>query len=190
MKQMDIFSIEKRFKEVTLLPQGTDLTQYPLTEHIGFQIRETEKKTNGEVFTPLQLVDKMIEISKPVYNKFNMDLCAGHGQFTIRILRKFANEHPAFDIPSYLKNYHWFNEYNIDSSLKLIYIFGEFINLAVGPAQELKRMPCDENGIWLKGIFYWDETFKKWVSKDIVELENILNSTTNNTIKSSSKALF
>jgi len=190
MKQMDIFSIEKRFKEITLIPQGTDITSYPLTEHIGFEIRETEKKTNGEVFTPLELVDKMIEISKPKHTKFNMDLCAGHGQFTIRILRKFANEHPAFDIPSYLRYKHWFNEFNVDSAIKLIYIFGEDINLCVGPAQELKQMPCDENGIWLKGIFYWDASVKKWITKDITELENILNSTTNNTIKSSSKALF
>jgi len=187
---MNIQEIEKRFKELTLLPQGTDLTQYPLTEHIGFEIRMTEKKVNGEVFTPLELVDKMIEISKPKHTKFNMDLCAGHGQFTVRILRKFANEFPAFDIPSYLKNYHWFNEYNIDSSLKLIYIFGESINLCIGPAQELKRMPCDENGNWIKGIFYWNETFKKWVSKDIVELQEIVNSQPTTQTKSKSKSLF
>ena len=185
-----LINIENKFKEITLLSQATDLSIYPITEHTGFEIRMNEKKEHGEVFTPIELVDKMIEISKPEPDKLNMDLCAGHGQFTIRILRKFVNENKNFNIYSYLQKYHWFNEYNIDSSLKLLYIFGENINLCVGPAQELKSMPTDINGFWLKGVFYWDQLLNRWSSKDIEELEALYNIQQPNKKESSSKALF
>lgn len=181
---------ESRFKDTTRLDKETDLSFYPLIEHIGFEIRMQEKKENGEVFTPLNLVDRMLEISKPEPDKFNLDLCAGHGQFTIRMLRKFYNADQTFDIDNYLKNYHWFNELNIDSAKKLIYIFGENINLAIGPAQELKNFPCDESSVWLKGIFYYDTSIKRWLSKDIKELDNILNNCINPISEVNSKALF
>ena len=151
-----IDSIESRFKEVTLLPHSVDLSPYPLREHVGFEIRIKQKKEMGEVFTPLELVDKMVEIAHPQPDKFNMDLCAGHGQFTVRILRKFVNQNPDFNIQEYLKAYHWFNEFNPISAKDLVYIFGEEINLNIGPAQELKKMRSDENDVWLRGIFHWE----------------------------------
>lgn len=187
----NIQDIESRFLEVTGLPRKTDLTPYPLTEHIGFDIRNAHKKESGEVFTPLELVDRMLEISNPDPTKFNMDLCAGRGQFTIRILRRFVNQNPDFNIRYYLTNLHWFNELNVQSCIELIYIFGETINLAIGPAQELKNYPSDfETNIWNKGIYYWDAAIKKWVSKDIEELNNLSNGCINSDIKVKSKSLF
>ena len=157
---MKIEQIEQRFKEVTKLQPLVDLTVYPLTEHVGFEIRLQEKKDNGEVFTPLQLVDRMLEISNPQPDKFNMDLCAGHGQFTVRMLRRFVNQNKDFDIYCYLKNFHWFNELNPKSVEDLIYIFGKDINIAAGPAQELKYMP-EEDGVWKPGIWWWNKQWTK-----------------------------
>lgn len=188
--KLKLENIETRFKEVSGLPLETDISYYPIIEHIGFEIRLQEKKQHGEVFTPLELVDRMLEISKPETDKYNLDLCAGYGQFTVRILRRFISQDPNFNIDLYLKNLHWFNELNIDSAKKLVYIFREKINLAVGPAQELKNYPCDSKGIWLKGIFFYDSTIKKWVSKDIKELNELSMENINSNNKINSKALF
>jgi hypothetical protein len=115
----------------------------------------------------------MVLIAKPEPDKFNLDLCAGHGQFTVRILQKFTNENPDFSIQDYLTNFHWFNEFNVKSAIDLLYIFGDSINLAVGPAQELKSYPQDDTKVWERGIFYYNSSFKKWVKTDIKELEKI-----------------
>lgn len=155
---MNIKEIESRFTEVTGISPDTNLSVYPLTEHVGFKIRIQEKKDNGEVFTPLELVDRMLEISKPEPNKFNMDLCAGRGQFTIRILRKFQNQSPDFDIDYYLKNFHWFNELNIDSVKKLFYIFGKDINILIGDARKIKEIKNQVYGIWIYENDQWLET--------------------------------
>jgi len=187
---MKIEEIEKRFKEVTKLSPDVKINYYPIKEHVGFEVRMNEKKNHGEVFTPLQLVDKMLKISKPKPDKYNMDLCSGHGQFTVRMLRKFIEENASFDIENYLKNLHWFNEINLDSVLQTIYIFGENINMAIGPAEELKKYPCDENKIWLKGIFLWDNYLKRWVNKDVEEIVEINKQSIDNNIKVQSKQLF
>jgi hypothetical protein len=158
---MKLNNIEQKFKEVAGVNPLHDLQIYPLTEHVGFDVRDSEKKANGEVFTPLQLVDKMLEISKPKHNKLNMDLCAGRGQFTIRMIRKFTNEIPDFDLSHYLKKYHWFNEYNIASCLELIDIFGEDINLTCGDARELKNMKDNIHGIW-----FWEGANWSKITKD------------------------
>jgi len=157
---MNIEEIESRFLEVTGLQQ--DLSIFPVTELVQFPIRKDLSKSHGEVFTPPSLVDKMILTSLPLPNKFNMDLCAGRGQFTVRMLRYFTSHNASFDIKSYLTTYHWFNEFNLDSCHELLYIFGEEINLAAGPAQTLKSYP-EEKGIWKRGIFIYDETQKTWL---------------------------
>lgn len=185
-----IEAIETRFKEITGLPLSLDISKFPLTEHIGFAIRSKEKQELGEVFTPLHLVDKMIGIAKPEPTKFNMDLCAGHGQFTVRMLRKFKNDNPDFAIESYLKDLHWFNEFNVKSALDLLYIFGENINLAVGPAQELKNFPQDETKTWRRGIFYYEPSIKRWIKSDLKELEKISMATIVTEKKVHSKQLF
>jgi hypothetical protein len=161
-----INSLETKFKSITGISPVTNLEQYPLTEHIGFDIRTTHKGKNGEVFTPLQIVDRMLEIAQPKSNQFNMDLCAGRGQFTIRILRKFVNENSDFNIKNYLRDFHWFNEFNKDSCIELIEIFGEDINLCIGPAQELKLMEESETG-----IFIFNSKIKSWVK---IKAEEIL----------------
>ena len=161
----NILNIESRFKEITGLDSTIDLSIFPITEHIPFTTRNSNKKTHGEVFTPVEIVDKMLLISNPDPNKFNMDLCAGRGQFTIRMLRKFINENKKFDIEYYLKNLHWFNELNQTSVDELIYIFGDKINCANGPAQELQSYPIDENKNWVKGIIKWNG--KNWDNKEV-----------------------
>lgn len=153
---------ELKFLEITGI--NHDLTIFPITELIQFPVRKELSKSHGEVFTPLKIVDHMIELSTPTSDKFNMDLCAGRGQYTIRMLRYFMQNEEHFNQDEYLKEKHWFNEFNPDSAKELLYIFGNDINLAVGPAQKLTEMPEDENGIWNKGIYVYNG--KKWVKSD------------------------
>jgi hypothetical protein len=136
----DINTLERKFKQYTKLPMEIDMTIFPITDHIGFTVDIAKKKANGEVFTPLQIVDHMIELSRPDPTKFNMDLCAGRGQFTIRMLRYFVNNYPDFNMEEYLINRHWFNEFNPDNAQDIINIFGNNINLCIGPAQKLDKM--------------------------------------------------
>ena len=159
-----ISSIEFRFKEITGLQQ--DLSSFPITELVQFPIRKELSKSHGEIFTPIQLVDKMILASNPKPDQFNMDLCAGRGQFSVRFLRYFMTNFENFDIMNYLSQYHWFNEFNLESCYELIYIFGENINLAIGPAQELQTGYPETNGVWNRGIHRWHESSKKWVKVD------------------------
>ena len=167
----NIENIEARFKEITGLDNTINLSIFPITEHISFPIRNDNKKSHGEVFTPIEIVDKMILLSNPNPIKYNLDLCAGRGQFTIRILRKFYNDNNNFDIYNYLTKFHWFNELNKSSAEELIYIFGNKINLAIGPSQELNTYPIDENKIWKYGIINWN--INRWIEQD----ENILINT-------------
>ena len=167
---MKIEEVENRFKEICIIE--ADFTVFPHAE-IYKQIRRQENAHLGEVWTPSMIVDKMILTSNPQPDKFNMDLCAGRGQFTIRILRKFTQDNPSFDINNYLTQYHWFSEINEDSCRELLYIFGNKIdgtsvplNLAIGPAQELKSYPEDKNGVWLKGLFKYNEKTKQWLEVD------------------------
>ena len=166
----ELTDIESRFLEVTGLQQ--DLSSFPITELVQFPIRKDLSKSHGEVFTPPSLVDKMILTSLPQPDKFNMDLCAGRGQFTVRILRYFITHNPSFDIKNYLTQYHQFNEFNIDSCHELVYIFGKEINLAIGPAQELQNNYPETSGIWNKGIHRWHENQKRWIPVDSTSLSS------------------
>jgi hypothetical protein len=158
----NINQIEEKFKNITGVPQDVKISYWPITEHIGFNIRTEEKQKMGEVFTPLQLVDKMISKAQPHPRQFNLDLCAGHGQFTVRILRYFVNQFPNFNIQEYLSQYHWFNELNPESVFFLQEIFGENINIAAGPAEALKNYPKDTDEIWERGIYYWISSTNSW----------------------------
>lgn len=149
---MKIESIESRFKEVTQL--DADFSIWPHTE-VYRQVRRTEFKDKGEVFTPTVLVDKMIEIAKPKPNEVNLDMCSGQGQFTVRMLRYFYNQDSNFNCESYLKENHWFNEINEVNVESLKYIFGENINILIGDARMIKHMKTDETGKPLKGIWYF-----------------------------------
>jgi hypothetical protein len=163
---MTLTDIESRFLEITGLAQ--DLSIYPINELVHFPIRKDLSKSHGEVFTPISLVDQMLETSRPEPIKFNLDLCAGRGQFTVRMLRRFTHFNPQFQHKEYLEAFHWFNEINEDSCKELLYIFGSNINLAIGPAQELNTFP-EENGVWKKGLWKYCDSRKSWfsVEKDL-----------------------
>jgi hypothetical protein len=166
IKETKLEEVEKRFKEVAGL-EG-DLTVFPLTKETHLQVATNKEKSDtfGEVFTPLWLVDEMLELpSKKSFlqAKNTLDLCAGYGQFTIRWMRKLQNERPFFSVDHFLTN-HWMNELQIESCHKLLYIFGLSINLAIGDARFLASLPDEAKGLWKH-----DETKSKW--------ENIKTST-------------
>ena len=166
---MQTEEFEERFKHFTGLDQT--LTNFPITELVQFNVDSVLRKTLGEVFTPLKIVDQMIQMAEPHSHEFNLDLCAGRGQFTIRMLRYFQLQDTAFQPVEYLTNYHWFNELNIKNALDLIRIFGENINLCVGPGQLLHTMPS-AGLTWQKGIFFHDES--EWERSSKQDLENKL----------------
>jgi hypothetical protein len=156
--------IEKRFQEVAEL-EG-DLSIFPLTRENHLQVKTNKEKSDtfGEVFTPLWLVDSMLErISDYDWrnnDKITMDLCAGYGQFTVRMIRKKYNLLGVkFDISKFLQSYqsdvrkkpatHWFAELQLSSCYKLLYIYSTKINLAIGDAKELVSLPDGARGIMI-----------------------------------------
>lgn len=145
---------ESRFKEIAKISE--DLTVYPIPKHT----QNTQTKTNklksdtfGEVFTPLWLVDEMIDrISDRDMKdttKTTLDLCSGYGQFSIRLIRKkYLLLGESFDITQFLTNTHYFSELQLDSCYNLLYIFGKDINLFIGESQEIPKLESDSKGIW------------------------------------------
>jgi len=148
MKKLDLLNIEKRFKTVTGISYDIDV--FPLENKVDFNTDKGKSKEFAEVFTPLNIVDKMI-LTIPhggmTDKTKNLDMCAGHGQFSVRMLRKLNNDYN-LDIVYYLKNYHYFNEIQIESCYKLMYIFGSYINLSIGDAMKLGELPYNHKGIW------------------------------------------
>lgn len=101
---------------------------------------------------------------KEITNKtITCDLCAGYGQFTIRLLRMLNNiKH--IDPINFLYNNHTLTELQLPSCAKLIYIFGPNINLYVGDSLNMKF--SDEND---KGILFFNETNKQWIHNDLLD---------------------
>ena len=167
-----IKEIEKRFLEVSGLK--LNLSVFPLKFTAESQV-ETDKAKSasfGEVFTPLWLVDKMIKkvtIKKLAAARAPLDLCAGYGQFTIRMMRALANYDPNFDCDDWLSR-HTFVELQLSSCYKLLYIFGININLFMGDATQLNKMRSN------KGIFYfngdWCPIKREFIAK-IIKSEEI-----------------
>jgi hypothetical protein len=157
-------NIESRFKEVAGI-EG-DLTVFPLPKGASLQTTTDKKKSDtfGEVFTPLWLVDEMIlqMDSDPVAAgeklfKANapLDLCAGYGQFTIRMLRCISNAlGNDFNIKGWL-NKHSFSELQCESVYKLLYIFGNNTNIYIGDAQCLNTLDEDDKGILIHDGKSW-----------------------------------
>lgn len=148
-----ITSFEKTFIEESNLdfPLKT-MEVFPIVVEKNQQVKTNKKKSQqfGEVFTPLWLVDAMIKQSKlNDFKKSTLDLCAGYGQFSIRLLRFFKNKFDDFDIKQYLKNNHYFCELQISSCYKLLKIFGYSINLFIGDANKLHLLPENSKGIWV-----------------------------------------
>jgi len=140
--------IVDRFKAVTGLLG--DLSRFPLKKADDLQFRTDRDKSRefAEVFTPPYIVDDMIQTVPNLNSKMRvLDLCAGHGQFTVRILRKFSQE-KGFNIQKYLRENHFFAELQLESCYKLLWIFGGQINLAIGDALQLGKLPQNWWGVW------------------------------------------
>ena len=174
--------IEERFLKVSGI--SCDLTKFPLDKSdIKNNIKVDKDKSNqyGEVFTPLWLVDQMIlkvSVEKLHSSKSTLDLCAGWGQFTIRMVRALANYNKDFDVYKWLKENHTFIELQLESAYKLLYIFGPEINLFIGDALKINKV------IKWTGINYFDSYWKSipkdWINVQIrtnehVFVKNFLN---------------
>ena len=166
---MNITDIEKRFLEIA--GYTCDLTNFSLHIDDCPQVKNDKDKSDlhGEVFTPLWMVDKMILKSpdslKDAEN--TLDLCSGYGQFTVRMLRFLINNTENFDKEYWLKEIHSFNEYQLSSACKLLYIFGTDINLFIGDAQKLPQLKDTDYGVLL-----YSKEAKKWskITEDIKEI--------------------
>jgi len=176
-----ISAIEERFKEVSKV-EG-DLSIYPLEPAEGLLTKGNSEDSEqfGEVFTPLWLVDRMLDKVSPRRLRREidtLDLCAGYGQFTIRLLRKkqtlLGRE---FNLRRFLysgpriRASHYLSELQVRSCYKLLYIFGanrdQYPNLFIGDARELGKTPkiC-------KGIYFYSEYKGEWeeITEDILRI--------------------
>ena len=178
---MAVEEMEKRFLEVSGIV--CDLKKFPLDESdIKNNISIDKEKSDqyGEVFTPLWLVDKMIlKAEEKLYTaRTTLDLCAGWGQFTIRMIRALKNYDSKFDVGKWLKNNHTFIELQLESAYKLLYIFGIDINLLIGDALEIQKV-TKWNGInYFDG--YWKSIPKDWIrvqirTNEYIFVKNFLN---------------
>ncbi len=146
-------TIEKRFKDVANLEGDFSLMPMPKEYHLQVTTNKEKSDTFGEVFTPIWLVDSMLErVSDYDWrngNKTTLDLCAGYGQFTIRMIRKkFSLMGNKFDILKFLFEKHYFSELQLSSCYKLLHIYSCNINLFIGDSKELKSLPQDCSGIY------------------------------------------
>ncbi len=146
-------TIEKRFKDVANLEGDFSLMPMPKEYHLQVTTNKEKSDTFGEVFTPIWLVDSMLErVSDYDWrngNKTTLDLCAGYGQFTIRMIRKkFSLMGNKFDILKFLFEKHYFSELQLSSCYKLLFIYSCNINLFIGDSKELKSLPEDCSGIY------------------------------------------
>ena len=153
-------NIESRFKDVANLDGDFSLMPMPKEYHLQVTTNKEKSDTFGEVFTPIWLVDSMLERVSDYdwrnQNKITLDLCAGYGQFTVRMIRKkFDLMGEKFDVKKFLFNTHYFSELQLSSCHKLMHIYSPNINLFIGDSKELKSLP--EN---CSGIYYYN---KEWI---------------------------
>ena len=154
--------MELHFKEATGL-KG-DLSKSDISRD-DMQVETDEEKSDkhGEVFTPIGLVDEMIErIPRHTWkqsDRTTFDLCSGYGQFSIRMLRKrYGYIGEAINIPEILFEYHLFAEIQPGSCFRLLYIFGEEIRLLIGDVSEMGKLPDEaEYGIWVYNKERWED---------------------------------
>ena len=153
-------NIESRFKDVANLDGDFSLMPMPKEYHLQVTTNKEKSDSFGEVFTPIWLVDSMLERVSDYdwrnQNKITLDLCAGYGQFTVRTIRKkFDLMGEKFDVKKFLFNTHYFSELQLSSCHKLMHIYSPNINLFIGDSKELKSLP--EN---CSGIYYYN---KEWI---------------------------
>ena len=169
-----VAAVEARFLEVAGLTGDLrhfpidgdrDLRQLPIDKTNDLQVKTDKSKSDrhGEVFTPLWLVDQMIErvanAELKDQSKTTMDLCSGYGQFSLRLLRRKLNLLGArFNVDRFLGETHAFVELQAGSCFKLLYIFGTGIRLCIGDAAKMGQLPdAAETGIWV-----WCQADSKW----------------------------
>ena len=153
-------SVESRFKDVANLSGDFSLMPMPQEYHLQVKTNKEKSDTFGEVFTPIWLVDSMLERVSDFdwrnQNKITLDLCAGYGQFTVRMLRKkYDLMGEKFDAKKFLFKTHYFSELQLSSCYKLMHIYSPNINLFIGDANALKSLPED-----CSGIYYYN---KQWI---------------------------
>ena len=166
-----IASIEERFKIVGGLDD--DLSKFPLPsdKHLQVATNKAKSDTFGEVFTPLALVDKMLLlVDLTILRRNTLDLCAGYGQFSVRLLRALYVVHgERLDLRKTLSN-HWLSELQISSAYKLLYIFGNNVNIAIGDSKMLPSLKDEAKGVWMHNGTEWvnitDKT-RKFVNRHI-----------------------
>lgn len=152
-----VLDIERRYKKITKL--NGDLSVFPLPESIAnLDINKEKSKEFSEVFTPLWLVDQMIgQVKFNSANAQTLDLCAGYGQFSVRLMRHLYDTYTDFNIAEFLKNNHAFSELQLSSCYKLLNIFGNAITLFIGDSIYLNQLPENAKGIWcfIEEYGYW-----------------------------------
>jgi hypothetical protein len=160
--------IENKFKEISNL--NLDISYFPLENNSGSQVETDKNKSKqfSEVFTPLWLVDEMIQqVGFNNCNQKTLDLCAGFGQFSIRLMRYYFNTFEGFSLSKFIRNNHYFAELQLSSCYKLISIFDVNLNLFIGDALQLGKLPENANGIWI-----YISSYKNWVclTKSIINI--------------------
>jgi predicted helicase len=146
--------IERRFKNVAKLKGDFSIMPMPKEYHLQVATNKEKSDTFGEVFTPIWLVDEMLQRVSDYdwknQNKITLDLCAGYGQFTIRMLRKkislLGND---FQYKKFLYETHYFSELQLSSCYKLMHIYSQYINLFIGDSKHLKSLPDNCSGIYI-----------------------------------------
>ncbi len=165
----NIIEIENRFKEISNL-NNIDLTKSLIkkSDYPNQQVktRKDKSKLHGEVFTPLYLVDAMIWLKFKDLNPNSKtcDLCAGYGQFTIRLMRIMYNKFHN-NINEWLKNSHTLTELQMESCAKLVYVFGPNINLYCGDSLKLDK--SNENDT---GILFFNENTNQWNNNELINI--------------------
>lgn len=147
-------SIESRFLEVANLEGDLSIIPMPKENHLQVKTNKEKSDSFGEVFTPIWLVDVMLErVSEYDWRnskKVTLDLCSGYGQFSIRMLRKkYYLLGEDFNIKQFLFKTHYFSELQLSSCYKLLHIYSPKINLFIGDSRELKNAPEDCSGIYV-----------------------------------------
>lgn len=161
--EQELCALEERFKEVVGL--AGNLRTFPITAENHLQVKTDKSKSekHGEVFTPLWLVDEMIErVSRRDIKDQELttrDLCCGYGQFTVRLMRcKYEALGESFDLRGFLEDTHTFVELQPNSCYRLLSIFGKGIRLCMGDATKLGELPDEA----LEGIWVWCESKARW----------------------------
>lgn len=169
----ELEQIETKFKEISGI--DIDLSIFPLSEsdlNVQTVTNKLKKVNFGEVFTPLWLVDRMIlkcadnvlaTGEKMLKAQATLDLCAGYGQFTIRMLRCIniykESQKEEFEVNKWLSK-HSVSEIQLGSVYKLLYIFGSELNIYIGDSRFLNKLKESQSGILIYNGKNWQNITK------------------------------